>query len=30
VRRYDGVPACALDRETLHRLIEEMNAMLWP
>jgi GTP-binding protein HflX len=29
-RRYDGVKACALDRGTLHPLIEEMGAILWP
>ncbi len=30
VRRHGGVPICALDRETLHPLLEEMNTMLWP
>jgi len=29
-RRYDGVSVCALDRETLRPLIEEMGAILWP
>jgi GTP-binding protein HflX len=29
-RRYGGVPVCALDRDTLHPLVEEMGAMLWP
>ena len=29
-RIHGGVPVCALDRETLHPLIEEMNSILWP
>ncbi len=29
-RIYDGVPVCALDRQTLHPLIAKLEAILWP
>jgi GTP-binding protein HflX len=29
-RRFDGVPICALDRDTLHPLIKKMDTILWP
>jgi GTP-binding protein HflX len=29
IRRYDGVPVCALDRETFGPLLEKIDEMLW-
>ena len=29
-RRHGGTPICALDKQTLHPLITEIQAILWP
>ncbi len=29
-RRHEGVSVCALDRDSLHPLLEKMNSILWP